>query len=187
MAARRSYGTGSLYIRADANGREAWYGKARCEGGQRLHRRLGYKRASGQADGLTRAQAEAELRRLVSEQQKGTTRDLTVEDLAGRYLRHVEALGRKRTTLAGIESVQRVWTVPVLGDRAAAAVTTEDVEDMMRTMRAGGVGATSVRNYIGTLSAMYRYAAHPRRRWVTINPCEALELPRMAARRRSGS
>jgi len=24
---------------------------------------------------------------------------------------------------------------------------------------------------------MYRYAAHPRRRWVAVNPCDALELP----------
>ena len=179
MASRRSYGTGSLSKRQDKNGRWTWYGKAWCEGGQRLHRRLGPVRAPGEADGLTKGQAEAKLRQIIAEHATGTTaaRGLTVEELAGRYLRHVEALGRKRTTLAGIESVQRVWIVPVLGDRAAAAVTTEDVEDLMRTMRAGGVGAKSVRNYIGTLSAMYRYALHPRRRWVTINPCDALELP----------
>ncbi len=102
---------------------------------------------------------------------------MTVSDLSAAYRRHLEALGRKRTTLAGVESVQRVWIDRVLGDRAADAVTVEDVEDLMRTMRAAGVGAKSVRNYIGTLSAMYRYARHPRRRWVRENPCDALELP----------
>ena len=59
MAARRSYGTGSLYVRTDKNGRETWYGHWRADGGQ-LKRRIGPKRAEGSRDGLTRTQAEAD-------------------------------------------------------------------------------------------------------------------------------
>ena len=51
----------------------------------------------------------------------------------------------------------------------------------MRAMTAGGVGAKSIRNYIGTLSAMYRYAMHPRRRWASTNPCEVIDLPALSA------
>ncbi len=85
-------------------------------------------------------------------------------------------MGRKRSTIAGVESTIRVWIDPVLGDRAAGCVTVPDVEDLMATMRTAGVKSNTVRSY-GTLSSVYRYARHPRRRWVAKNPCEAIELP----------
>ena len=53
----------------------------------------------------------------------------------------------------------------------------EDVEDLMRAMSKAGVGVKSVRNYIGTLSAIFRFAMHPRRKWATSNPCEVIDLP----------
>ena len=62
---RRSYGSGSLQIRSDHNGRETYYGSWRV-GGRRVKRRLGVKRTPSCADGLTRVQAEAALRRLMA-------------------------------------------------------------------------------------------------------------------------
>ena len=58
--ARRSYGSGSLVVRADANGAETWYGLWRT-GPRRVKRALGPKRAPASRHGLTRSQAEAEL------------------------------------------------------------------------------------------------------------------------------
>ena len=58
---KRSYGSGQLFVRADGNGRETYYGSWRV-GGRRVKRRLGPKRRAGTSDGLTRTQAEAELR-----------------------------------------------------------------------------------------------------------------------------
>jgi hypothetical protein len=66
QANRRSYGTGSLYVRADRNDRETWYGQWRANGRQ-VKRRIGDTRATDSRDGLTRPQAEAELRRLIGE------------------------------------------------------------------------------------------------------------------------
>src|SRR4051812_50043037 len=63
--AKRSYGSGRLFVRADSAGRETWYGSWRI-GGRRVKRRLGPKRRPSMADGLTRTQAEAELRRLMA-------------------------------------------------------------------------------------------------------------------------
>jgi hypothetical protein len=60
--AKRSYGSGSLGARGD----ESWYGLW-CSGGRRVKRALGRKRSAGSRDGLTRAQAEAELRRRMQE------------------------------------------------------------------------------------------------------------------------
>jgi hypothetical protein len=53
-------------VRTDAAGRETWYGKWRV-GGTQVKRRLGLKRVRGTRDGLTKTQAEAELRRIMAE------------------------------------------------------------------------------------------------------------------------
>jgi integrase len=181
-AGKRSYGTGSLYVREDANGREVYYGRWRI-GARKFNRRIGPVRTTGERDGLSKAEAEAELRRLIAEVKPDASvaTSMTVCELSTAYRRHLEALGRKRTTLAGVESVQRIWIDPTFGDRTAHSITVYDVENLMRTMRAAGIGPKSIRNYTGTLSAMFRYASHPRRRWVRENPCDALELPGIVA------
>src|SRR3954454_13375400 len=66
IAGRRSYGTGSLFVRRDSAGQETWYAQFRS-GGRLVKRSLGRKRALGTRDGLTQAQAEAAFRRLVNE------------------------------------------------------------------------------------------------------------------------
>jgi integrase len=179
--ARRSYGSGRVYVRTDSAGRETFYGSW-WTNGRRMNRRLGMKRARGSREGLTAAQAEAELRRLTGEVTPNAAQGdrLDVAEIGRRYRKHLEALGRKRSTLAAVEMVLRVWIEPHLGGRALESVRSEDVEDMMRAMSADGVGAKSIRNYIGTLSALYRYAMHPRRRWATSNPCDMIDLPPLA-------
>jgi integrase len=180
-AARRSYGSGRVYVRTDSAGRETFYGSWWANA-RRVNRRLGVKRARGSREGLTAAQAEAELRRLMGEVTPNAAQSdrLDVAEIGRRYRKHLEALGRKRSTLAAVEMVLRVWIEPHLGGRALESVRSEDVEDMMRAMSADGVGAKSIRNYIGTLSALYRYAMHPRRRWATSNPCDMIDLPPLA-------
>jgi integrase len=88
--ARRSYGSGSLVARADASGAETWYGLWRT-GGRRVKRALGPKWAPGSRDGLTRAQAEAELRRRMQEHSVvvGRAERKTVAEAGERYVEHV--------------------------------------------------------------------------------------------------
>jgi integrase len=182
MASRRSYGSGRVYVRTDSAGRETYYGSWWMNG-RRVNRRLGAKRVRGSREGLTAAQAEAELRRLIREvaPSAASADRLDVREVGQRYRVHLTELGRKRSTLTAVEMALRVWIEPHLGGRAFTSVRPEDVEDMMRAMAAEGVGAKSIRNYIGTLSAMYRYAMHPRRRWATTNPCEVIDLPALPA------
>lgn len=63
---RRSYGSGSLLVRADRNGRETWYGSWRVSG-RRVKRRIGLKRTPSCSDGLTHVQAEQTMRRFMAE------------------------------------------------------------------------------------------------------------------------
>jgi integrase len=184
---RRSYGTGSLYARADSAGRESWYGQWRANG-RRLKRCIGPKRVAGGRGGFTRAQAEAELRRLMSETpaKKPTSERLTLAEVAPRYVRQLEAKGRKRSTIVAAQSCLDVWLLPALGDRALDAIKPEHVEDLMSRMEAGDrpgrpgskpCGPKTIRNYVGTLSAIYHFAMHSRRRWATANPCDDVDLP----------
>ncbi len=58
-------------MRADSTGRESWYGRWTVDG-VRMKRCLGPKRIPSTRDGLTRAQAERELRRMMAEVWSGT-------------------------------------------------------------------------------------------------------------------
>lgn len=178
MAARRSYGTGSLYVRADSTGRETWYGRWHSNG-RRVKRRVGPKRADGTRDGLTRTQAEAELRRLMAEIQVTAPvgHSLTVAAAGERYRRHLKRAGRKRSTLAAVESALRVQLVPFFANKTLDTIRHEDVADLVAVLEGKGLSPKSIHNYIGTLSALLNYAKGPQRRWAASNPCDGVELP----------
>lgn len=61
MPAKRSYGTGRVYVRTDSDGRETFYGSWWASG-QRVDHRLGTKRPRGSREGLPATQAEETLR-----------------------------------------------------------------------------------------------------------------------------
>jgi integrase len=178
MASRRSYGTGSLYVRTDSAGRETWYGHWRATGRQ-VKRRIGPKRADGERAGLTRTQAEAELRRLIAETQvkRRVGERLSVDEVSRRYRLHAERRGRKRSTVQNIESETRVHLAPFFGDRALDAITPDDVIDLVLVLEDKDLAPKTIRNVIATLSALFNFAKAPQRRWATTNPCEGVDLP----------
>ncbi len=141
MAGKRSYGTGSVYVRTDAAGVEHFYGAWHANS-RRMHRVLGAKRARGSREGMTQMQAEEKLRRLMAEEAPKTALGdrLTLSEAGRRYQGHLATQELKRSTITAVESVFRVWLDPHLGDHALDAITTEDVEDLMRSMATAGVG-----------------------------------------------
>jgi integrase len=167
-----------LFEKPDSAGRVSWYGKWRNDGTQ-VKRKIGPKRAEGSRDGLTRRAAEAELRRLIQEVKPIVpgAEALAIGEVGRRYVVHLERAGRKLSTRTAVKSVLRVHLEPFFGERPIGSVTHEDVVDLMALMEKKGVGPKSIRNYVGTLSALYRFAMHPRRRWATFNPCDGVELP----------
>lgn len=186
MTPRRSYGTGSLYVRTDRNGRGTWYGHWNTNGRQ-VKRRIGVRRTEVTREGLTRTQAEAELRRLISETRVAAPvgERLTVEEVGRRYLRHLEIAGRKPSTIAGVRGHIAHWLGPFFGDRTMDRIRGEDVDDLMALMRAGQrpgglnrnkpLSPKSIRNVVGTLNALYGFAQ--RKRWASANPVKEIDLP----------
>jgi integrase len=182
--ARRSYGSGSLTERTDRNGRAVWVGQW-WAGTNRVKRTLGPKRAEGTRDGLTRTQAEAELRRRMGEDRPVAGERLTVADAADRYLAHLEAAGRKPVTVQAVRGHIRHWLAPFFAGRTLDAVRREDVVDLVKLMRAGKrpgglrrskpLAPKTITNTIGTLNALYGYAQE--HGWATSNPVKGVALP----------
>lgn len=179
LPVRRSYGTGQLYVRTDANGRETYYGRWR-DGGRRINRRIGPKRPRGSGDGLTRTQAEERLREMIDAHCPAQTAPglrLTVGEAGGRYRLHAERRGRKPSTISNLESEMRVHVEPFFAGRNLDAITAQDVADFVAHLEAKRLSAKSIRNVVASLSAVCNFAKSPRRRWLTVNPCDGVELP----------
>ena len=186
---RRSYGTGSLYVRADGTGRERGTASGR-HGGGGIKRSIGPKR-EGSRDGLTRTQAEAKLRRLIARRpsRDPTGERLTLAEVGPPLPRQPQRQGPQAVDARGRGACLASGSCRHFGDRALDAIRGEDVEDLMAEMEGGDAGPAggratkaraapkTIRNYIGTLSAIYRFAMHPRRRWATANPCDDVDLP----------
>jgi integrase len=156
MAARRSYGTGSLYARKDAAGKEAWYGRWYL-GDRRIKRRIGSKRPPGSTEGLTRPQAEAELRRKMQAQPTSATStgSLSVKEAGEKLVASLEAKGRKASTLAAHESTLKIHLVPYFGNKPLGRISVEDVEAFIASRQNA---PKSVRNYLGTLHSIFEFA-----------------------------
>ena len=177
MMARRSYGTGSLFVRVDASGRESWYGQWRA-GDALVKRKLGEKRRRGERTGMTKAQAEAELRRRIdSERPTSTTHERpSVGEVGRRYLDHLAGVGRKRSTLMDYESHLRVHLVPFFGSKPLNRIEPGDIESFIGAKRRQGRAPKSILNYLGLLHSIFEFGQ--RRRWITTNPCKQVDKPR---------
>jgi hypothetical protein len=120
-------------------------------------------RVEGSRNGLTRSQAEAELRRLIAETKPAriATGDvLTIAELGRRYLVSLECQSRKKATTTAVESILRVWLEPFFAERDLRRITAQDVQDLMTMMEKGerpGPKAKGDRR-LGVLSAQSRSA-----------------------------
>jgi hypothetical protein len=88
---KRAYGSGSI-----VEERGSWYGKWRI-GDRQVKRKLGPVRPVGSSDGFTRKQAEAALRRMMSDVKILAPEErITFGEAAERYVHHVEHVMRRK-------------------------------------------------------------------------------------------
>ena len=175
-ATRRPPGTGSLLVRRDKAGLETWHGKWRV-GERQVMRKIGLRREPGSALGLTRSQAEAELRRLIAEDTGAVSEErLNLEGLAGRFLAHKETLGLRKSTLNDYEGMLRVHLVPFFGGRSLERITPVEVESYIQVKLRDGKARKTVDHHLGLLSSVFRFAV--KRGYARTNPVDAAERPR---------
>jgi integrase len=168
---KRAYGSGSIVVKG-----HTYYGKWRWPDGRQVKRALGPIRQPGSRDGLTKAQAEARLRKLMAEEvAPAITERLTVEQTGRHLIRHLDGLGRKRSTIESYESILRVHLVPYFGERELQRIGREDVEGFSAACRRNGQSVKSTQNYLGFLHGIFDFAM--RRGWAAANPCKLVDRP----------
>lgn len=170
--AKRSYGTGALFEKGDH-----WYGQWRV-GGRLVKRKLGPLRGPGTRRGLTKAQAERELRRAIDEVRVATPAErVNLEEAGRRYLQHLEVVReRKRSTVQDYEIMLRRHLVPYFGDRALDRVNSDDVTAYVQGKRRAGLARQTTINQVNFLHGVCAYAL--RRGWINANPVVGVERPR---------
>jgi len=174
---RRPAGTGSLLVRSDRAGRRSWYAKFRI-GDRQVKRRLGPLREAGSAQGLSRGQAEKELRRLIEREGAAPTvaRRIDLQAAADSHIDHVENFrGRKPTTVDDYRSMTRVHLVPFFGTRALGSIDVQLVESYISAKLRQGLARTTVRHQVMLLHGIFAHAL--RRGWCSSNPVAAAERP----------
>jgi integrase len=173
---RRSYGSGSLFVRTDAGGGEAWYGKW-YSNGRRVKRKIGPKRRRGSSAGLTRAQAERELQRRVESERAVIRSDLTIESAGRLYLEHLEhVMERKPSTLGDYRSILRAHAVPFFGERRLNGIEAEHLRGYISAKKRAGLTTKTITNQLIFLHGLFGFAV--KRGWLASNPVAGVDRPR---------
>lgn len=120
----------------------------------------------------------AEGLRLATERATHGRNAMTLDKLAGLHFtaRESDVTGGKITprTLADYRRDYEKWISPALGRRAAAAITTADVADLVDDLKTE-LSAKRVLDMHGLLYAIFKWGASPLRRLVPENPCQHTE------------
>jgi integrase len=174
---RRSHGTDTLHVQTRADGRQLWYGRWHA-GGRRPNRRIGLKRLRGSGKGLTKVQAEEELRRMMLRDRPPEVGEaLSFANAAELMLRELEEIGRKPTTLANYRGILGFRLLPRFGEIPIDRIRLSQVEALATQMIGEGISAHTRANALKLLSQIFNYSL--RRRWCRENPCLGVRRPRI--------
>jgi integrase len=177
MASRRSYGTGRSTERTDRNGRVTWYGSWWC-GTVRVKRTIGLKRTPGSSDGLTRVQAEKELRRVMAQHVAvlGAQRR-TLSDAGDAYLEHLEQImERKRSTIQDYRGYLSRHLTPFFGKGPIDKIDAAKVTQYLVRKRKDGLSSKTVQNHLNFLHGLFRFSV--KRGWAPSNPVAQVDRPK---------
>ncbi|HYN49826.1 MAG TPA: tyrosine-type recombinase/integrase, partial [Thermoleophilaceae bacterium] len=176
--ARRSYGTGHLYARADKRGRVVWYGQWRV-GDTKVKRTIGLKRENGSREGLTRAQAERELRRRIEAEAvvRPVAARRTVLEVGEDYVDHLEhVMDRKATTIKDYRGYVHGHFEPFFRDRPIDRIDEGWVAAYLKHKRGKGLSAKTVHNHLNFMHGLFKFAV--KRGWAGHNPVALVDRPR---------
>jgi integrase len=178
---RRARGTGSIVRRRQRSGAVILWGKFTVHGEQRWSK-LGLEREPGSKLGLTKAQAEAELRRAfeAASLEQPIRERLDIKEAGERYIDRLESLGRKKTTISDYRSTLRVHLVPFFEGRSLDRIDVRLVEAFITAKQREGKASKSISNYTGLLYSMFVYAE--KRGWARANPVALADKPRIEPR-----
>jgi integrase len=171
---RRSYGSGSIVTRGGN-----YFGKWRV-GDRQVMRKLGPVRKVGTREGLTKAQAEARLRKMISEVKYIAPEErLTFGEVANRYIDHVEhVMGRKPSTVHDYRIIARRHLTPYFGSKTIGRITSDDISAYLTVKSRQGLSPKTISNHVTFAHGVFGFAL---KRGLTVsNPVAAVDRPRSA-------
>ncbi len=171
------YGQALLWQRLFVKGGK-WCGRW-WVGDRRVNRVLGPARKPASRDGLTRSQAERELRRrMESELPSVSRRDrLSVGDAGRRYVDHLEhVMERKPSTVQDYRGYLMRHLDPYFGDGPIDRIDADRVAAYMKAKRVEHLAAKTVQNHLNFLHGVFAFAV--KRGWATTNPVALVDRPR---------
>jgi integrase len=175
---RRGAGQGALIVKIDRAGRATYYGKWRV-GQRQVMTRIGLKRDPHTREGLTRTQAEKELRQLMSGRTPPLGRDerRRVTEVCDLLIERKRTLGRKTSTIDAYRSWNRVHFDPFFGSATVDRVDRRLVQAFDADLARKGLSAKSRRNALGALHSVFEFAV--REGWAPRNPVKEVDPPRI--------
>jgi integrase len=150
----------------------SWYG----DDGRRIQRKIGPARSPGETDGLTKAQAEGELRklRLAEHDRPARVERVTVEHAGAELSRRLEFRGRKKSHRLTVASDLRNHLVPFFAGKTLDQIKPADVERYVAAKRKT-LAVKTIRNHLGTLHSVFETGL--RHGWCRSNPVKLAERP----------
>ncbi|MBS1894700.1 MAG: site-specific integrase [Actinobacteria bacterium] len=169
---RRAYGSGSLY-----RYRGSWYAKWYV-GSRQIKRKIGAQRKRGSRDGMTKAQAEKEMRRLMRELKPTPQERLSLREVGDAYIGHVrDFLERKPSTVQDYEGILNK-AESGLPKKTIERYKPADIEGYVSTMRGAGRSPKTISNHLIFLHGLFAFAV--KRGWASGNVVAEAERPRSA-------
>ena len=170
VMAKRSYGSGRLFVYKDKTGTESWYGSWRA-GTRRVQRKIGPKRAQGGTRGLTRVQAERELRKRIDHDLVLVTAERkTLADAGALYIDHLEhVMDRKRSTIQDYRGYLRGHLEGFFGDTPIDRIDPARVASYLKRKRADGLSSKTVQNHLNFLHGVFEAIARAGVREITFH------------------
>jgi integrase len=169
---KRAYGSGSILAESGS-----WYGKWRV-GDRQVKRRLGPVRAPGGEEGLTRKQAEAALRRVMSEVRFLAPEErITFARAAERYIQHVEhVMRRKASTVKDYRIMVDRHLAPHFQGTDLERIKPEHVVAYIEAKSRAGLSVKTITNHLNFAHGVFKHAV--KRGWARSNPVAATDRPR---------
>jgi integrase len=160
----------------DKSGLETYYGKWRV-GQRQVMRRIGPKRKPNTREGLTRVQAEAELRRLIGGETSAPAREdrRRLTEVCEMLAVRKEARGRKTSTVEAYRSWNHVHFEPFFGQATVDRIDRRLIEAFDLDLARKGLSPKSRRNALGALHSTFDFAV--RNGWALRNPVKEVEQP----------
>jgi len=191
---RRGYGTGSLRVVG-----RSWIGSWYGPDGRKIRRKVGPARTPGERDGLTKAQAEARLRKMREEERPPASPESVTMLEAGEELsRRLEMRGRKKSHRLTVKSDLKNHIVPFFAGKELGKIEPRDIERYIsvklrpvapqktgetktktKKKRGGTTKKTlapkTVRNHLNTMHSVFEVGL--RMKWCNRNPIKLADRP----------